>query len=52
MNENENETMTTEERERADARQYILDGLENGDSPFDILDGLAGFYDGDPCDLF
>lgn len=50
--------MTKEEREeirreeRKDARRFILDGIEAGVPPMQLLDELASFYDGDPCDLF
>ncbi len=37
---------------REDARRFILDSLEAGAGPFQILDELAGFYDGDIEDLF
>ena len=37
---------------REDARRFILDSLEAGAGPFQILDELSGFYDGDIEDLF
>lgn len=37
---------------REDARRFILDSLEAGAGPFQILDELAGFYDGDIEELF
>ena len=43
----------SEETERRDeARQFILDAIEDGASPFEILDELGTFFDGDPCELF
>lgn len=45
--------MTEEEREsREDARQFILDGIDSGADPVDILNELSSFYDGDIVDLF
>lgn len=50
--------MTKEERaeidreEREDARRFILDGIDAEVPPMQLLDELASFYDGDPCDLF
>lgn len=50
--------MTKEERdeirreEREDARRFILDSIDSGRDPMSILDELASFYDGDPCELF
>ena len=35
-----------------DARQFILDGIEAEVPTMQLLDELASFYDGDPCDLF
>ena len=35
-----------------DARQFILDGIDSEVPPMQLLDELASFYDGDPCDLF
>lgn len=35
-----------------DARKFILDSID-ADVPIEqMLDELASFYDGDPCDLF
>lgn len=34
------------------ARQFILDGLDAKVPAMQLLDELASFYDGDPCDLF
>lgn len=45
--------MTEEEREsREDARRFILDGIDAGEDPVDILNELSSFYDGDIIDLF
>lgn len=45
-----------DEREKSETRiraqDYILAAIEEGQSPEDILDGLASFYDGDLFDLF
>ncbi len=35
-----------------DARQFILDGIAGTSASMQLLDELASFYDGDPCDLF
>ena len=35
-----------------DARQFILDGIDAKVPAMQLLDELASFYDGDPCDLF
>lgn len=35
-----------------DARQFILDGIDAEVPAMQLLDELASFYDGDPCDLF
>lgn len=35
-----------------DARQFILDGIDAEVPTMQLLDELASFYDGDPCDLF
>lgn len=35
-----------------DARQFILDGIAAEVPTMQLLDELASFYDGDPCDLF
>ena len=42
---------TTEEI-KSDARQFILDGIDAGVDPVDILNELSSFYDGDIIDLF
>ena len=52
--ENNNMTIAPSEEPTArdEARQYILDGIDAELSPFNILDGLSSFYDGDPFELF
>lgn len=45
--------MTEQEREeREDAKRYILENLDAGVDPIDILNDLSSFYDGDIVDLF
>ena len=49
----DNTSDNTENAEaRREAREYIMDGIANGDDPWEILDGLSSFWDGDLCDLF
>lgn len=47
-----NEMKELESEVREDARAFIMDGIDAGVSPSQLLDELAGFFDGDPCDLF
>ncbi len=49
---NTKELLEKQEEERADARHFIMENIEAGTSPMDILDDLASFYDGDITDLF
>ena len=35
-----------------DARKFMLDGIAAEVPAMQLLDELASFYDGDPCDLF
>ena len=37
---------------KEDARQFILDGIDAEVPAMQLLEELASFYDGDPCDLF
>ncbi len=46
------EDMKSEAEARAQARRFILDAIDEGRSPIEILDELTTFYDSDPCDLF
>ena len=50
--ENGIELEQAEREEREDARRFILDGIDAEVPPMQLLDELASFYDGDPCDLF
>lgn len=43
---------TIQKETEEDARQFILDGIDAKVPPMQLLDELASFYDGDPCDLF
>lgn len=56
MDKTQNNREQVDEREKSEARiraqDYILAAIEEGQSPEDILDGLASFYDGDPLELF
>ena len=45
-----NDNNQFEEEVREDVRKFIMDNLDR--SPIEVLDDLASFYDGDPCDLF
>lgn len=42
---------TTADESRDAAREILLDGIENGASPLDILDQISGVFDGDLLDL-
>ena len=45
--------MTEQEREeREDVKRYILENIDAGTDPVDILNDLSSFYDGDIVDLF
>ena len=45
--------MTEQEREeREDAKRFILEGIDAGEDPVDILNDLSSFFDGDIVDLF
>lgn len=37
---------------RAEARAFILNAIDRGWDPVDILEELSCFFDGDPLDLF
>ena len=50
MTKEEHDEIRREERE--DAMRFILDGIDAKVPPMQLLDELASFYDGDPCDLF
>lgn len=41
----------TEAEARARARAFVLEAIDEGRSPEDILDELTTFFDGDVCDL-
>ena len=43
---------TIQKEIKEDARQFILDGIDAEVPTMQLLDELASFYDGDPCDLF
>lgn len=47
-----NEMDTIQREIEEDARQFILDGIDAEVPTMQLLDELASFYDGDPCDLF
>lgn len=47
-----NEMDTIQHEIEDDARQFILDGIDAEVPAMQLLDELASFYDGDPCDLF
>lgn len=47
-----NEMDTIQQEIEEDARQFILDGIDAEVPTMQLLDELASFYDGDPCDLF
>ena len=47
-----NEMDVVQKEIKDDARQFILDGIDANVPPMQLLDELASFYDGDPCDLF
>lgn len=47
-----NEMDTIQREIKEDARQFVLDGIDADVPAMQLLDELASFYDGDPCDLF
>lgn len=47
-----NEMDTIQQEIEEDARQFILDGIDADVPAMQLLDELASFYDGDPCELF
>ena len=52
--ENDDADQTEEQRRQAirdDARRFILEGAAAGVDPWQLLDELATFYDGDIIDL-
>lgn len=46
-----NEDPNTNDENKEFAREILIDGLDSGANPLDILDDISSVWDGDPTEL-